>query len=550
MSSLEIPGFVVGVVGLLAATKGAIDAFNILANIFSEDNGLRFLAFRYYIERSKLETWGEHVKIDDNENCLLRRESQRVQDDVMKTMAEINVAHKETAELLEKLGITQPVSVPQQSVAQSRTFGKGSWWIIKTLEERQKITQKHRISWDIKYKDKLKELVDNLGKLNKDLQDIVPSDTIRIITGVLSGFNRQLLLDSSEKRHGTGDGDALLELSAKLKKMQAQDFHLLAQKAKRLSGSFTSGSSIQSDREIGYYEEDDGAPVNVWIEWKFIAANDPRKDEIMDRIMALSSLILASDPTNFHQPVCLGVHEDEAFEETTRGDCRIGFVYEFPAGDATGELVTLKDMLSRAKRGPRPPLGQRFHLARKLISAISLLHATDWIHKSLRSDNIVFTAGYNEDEEDKKIPNISEPRIAGFQYSRPTAQESIESRAIGDPELEVYYHPEVPLSGWTKVKEIYSLGIVLLEIGLWRPCYDARFKGMTMTEVSRAITKGLDGRTGDELMGLVGRKYAEAVKWCLKGIPGIRDGSSEKESRLLSKAFFDKVARPLSLCQA
>ena len=26
--------------------------------------------------------------------------------------------------------------------------------------------------------------------------------------------------------------------------------------------------------------------------------------------------------------------------------------------------------------------------------------------------------------------------------------------------------------GWTKLKEIYSVGIVLLEVGYWRPLYE------------------------------------------------------------------------------
>ncbi|KAH0422001.1 hypothetical protein CcaCcLH18_13073 [Colletotrichum camelliae] len=488
MSGFEIPGLVLGVAGLLAGAKGAMDAFTILADIFTEDNGLRFLATKYHVEKFKLEVWGEHVKVHDAHNCLLLRESQLVQDAVLRIMAEINATHDATAGLL------------------------SSWWIIRTLEERGKIKQKHRISWATKHKDELTKLVEKLDTLNKDLQNIVPSDTIRIVTGVLTGLRKELDLDTLGKTQDAGDGAALLALSAKLKQMQVQDVHMLAQKAKRISGYFTSAltspTSLANDREIGYYEKNDGALISVWIEWKTIAATNPRKDDIVARILALSSLIVASDSANFRQPTCLGVHEDFDHEERTWGGCRIGFVYELPAGNATGELITLKDMLSRAKKAPRPPLGQRFELARKLASALSLFHATDWIHKSLRSDNIIFTSGHDCDE---KAPNLAEPRIAGMNVALKKYREIPGDRASSKrlhkllwQELKVFCHPYLRLHenvcklhfiGWDETSLIPALGLEFAIYGTLDDCLqDLRsyHSELTKSHLSLDVALGLE----------------------------------------------------------
>lgn len=65
-------------------------------------------------------------------------------------------------------------------------------------------------------------------------------------------------------------------------------------------------------------------------------------------------------------------------------------VYRLPK-DITAEPISLLNMIKAAKTPhSRPALEKRFELAYKLASAVSLLHATNWLHKSFRRDCISF----------------------------------------------------------------------------------------------------------------------------------------------------------------
>ena len=82
----------------------------------------------------------------------------------------------------------------------------------------------------------------------------------------------------------------------------------------------------------------------------------------------------------------------------------------------------------------------------------------------------------------------------------------METYLIGVPELDLYYHPEVT-KGWSKVKDIYSLGVVLIEIAFWRPLFEEKFRKMDIAQVSGAILKDLNGKFGTDLIGDGGQSF-------------------------------------------
>jgi hypothetical protein len=93
------------------------------------------------------------------------------------------------------------------------------------------------------------------------------------------------------------------------------------------------------------------------------------------------------------------------------------------------------------------------------------------VHESFRSENILFFPRIHEDQVDGSLEqtlDVSEPWVFGFQFSRP---ETYFSHGVADICLarDVYRHPHrqrSPTQVFSKIHDIYALGVVLLEIGL------------------------------------------------------------------------------------
>lgn len=151
-------------------------------------------------------------------------------------------------------------------------------------------------------------------------------------------------------------------------------------------------------------------------------------------------------------------------------------------------MLTLANELvnpAYANTGGGPPLCQRLRLAWVLSQAILKLHLFHWLHKDIRSDNIVFFKQKGNADIDFQAPYIT-----AFGFARPDqlllASES--QYVIDDPDLALgmaYCHPDyqhsterikdegslqntAPRQRYHRAYDIYSLGRVLLEIGLWQ----------------------------------------------------------------------------------
>lgn len=162
-------------------------------------------------------------------------------------------------------------------------------------------------------------------------------------------------------------------------------------------------------------------------------------------------------------PPCLGVYDDVDFGVSSQGAKRLGFVVTTPSGDYEDNFRRFKPVSLRehieATRSTPPLLGDRFRLAYALATSFSLFHASGWLHKAFRTDNIILFQRRNP------VPNpvsILEPYITGFQYSRPEQTDSIIYRPAGDPEIDYYYH-SAAAKGFTKALDLYSIGVVSLK---------------------------------------------------------------------------------------
>ncbi|KAH8896148.1 hypothetical protein GQ53DRAFT_614312, partial [Thozetella sp. PMI_491] len=180
--------------------------------------------------------------------------------------------------------------------------------------------------------------------------------------------------------------------------------------------------------------------------------------------------------------------------------------------------VTLESLLASRENGGIEALGRRFRLAQALAKSLMFLHASGWYHKGLKPEAIVF----------QKIGNgpvdITEPRLMGFEFSRPNREHELSLDNRGVSELNLYTHPERQSSNpprFRVIHDYYSLGMCLIAVGWWRPISTLERGFM------RQPRTGTTGRTPFEwqtyimeqastlLKSLCGELYADAVLACL-----------------------------------
>lgn len=335
--------------------------------------------------------------------------------------------------------------------------------------------------------------------------------------------------------------------------------------------------------------------TGVWVEWKSYIAQgfDSLPPEyVEDRVRKLAALLHNEEkPAEFRVPDCLGyVHQPELE--------RFGYVFRWPkpgqdgkasAGDEnSGPPVSLRGLLGSLPYPP--PLGTRFAMMRAIATSIWYLHATNWLHKGLRSENVIFRTVPMVDksataeagattQRPSSNAGLGDPFLSGFEYSRPAeAGERTERPAAGTLYHELYRHPRVQFdlpreaggqcgakkTGFRKAYDVYALGVVLLEVALWEPVHalvGLPDESAVTPRAARGAWTALaeEKRYEGRLRAMVGDGVAEAVMACVAGLLVDRDSSrsgtwpleggdgdgGEGDDVVLQSALGDKVVKVL-----
>ncbi|KAL2846887.1 hypothetical protein BJY01DRAFT_213151 [Aspergillus pseudoustus] len=223
----------------------------------------------------------------------------------------------------------------------------------------------------------------------------------------------------------------------------------------------------------------------------------------------------------------------------------ITFVFEIPSRPL-GIPVSLQSRLFN--RSERPELGDRFRLALGLAKCIAQLHMVQWLHESFRSDNILLFPHWTDEEPNRRLDvNYRQPWVFGFEYSRP---EPFFSAGTSDfePSRDIYCHPDrqgQPTQMFQKIHDIYALGVVLLEIGIWEPALKFEKDMFARVQNPRAVQAQLVKHARKRLEAKVGRRYMEIVLRCLTGGFGVEEDT--KEDLRLQQAFRHTVIDVLEM---
>ncbi|CAN8097981.1 unnamed protein product [Discula destructiva] len=281
----------------------------------------------------------------------------------------------------------------------------------------------------------------------------------------------------------------------------------------------------------------------VWVDWRYY---EPARRQaqppsyVQSQISKLATLLRdGQKPDEFRVPDCLGyIHEAH--------NLRFGFVFH---GAGNFPPPSLFDMITSSSR-PRPSLTTRIQIARAVATSVWYLHATNWLHKGLRSDNVVFL-----------FRPPAPPYLSGFDYSRPANAREATEQPAQNKYRDLYRHPaaqfDVPRDGrdgFKKAYDIYSLGVVLFEIGMWKPIHEIVgidiAEGLRAAEIKDTQTRLLSQELLMNLAADVGDAYMAMVASCLSGDFGFDsfDGQGDQQGTFearLQLEFGERVVRKL-----
>lgn len=265
---------------------------------------------------------------------------------------------------------------------------------------------------------------------------------------------------------------------------------------------------------------------------------------------------LSQSPT-IYSLQCLGYQDQPTHERMT-------FLYKLPSVRGAGSnpsqhLITLHELINKIdpqlKRQLKPSLGERFSIAHCLALTLLNVHGSLWVHKNIWSRGVLL---FQQTEDGivplelagaAKKPASSDYRqrvlafLGDWGYARPV-EGATDMRSDFEIEPNFYRHPDrqgVPTRQFGRMHDIYALGVVLLEIGLWRTIsqlFDARIKE---GERTGKLPKAKDVRTAlitlaqRDVAKEMGEQYASAVVKCLGG--DLRNASDTE----LSFDFKEKV---------
>jgi hypothetical protein len=234
-----------------------------------------------------------------------------------------------------------------------------------------------------------------------------------------------------------------------------------------------------------------------------------------------------TDPFTFGLLQCKGVLKEEDLHDvnmktrTAMLATSHSFVFRMPPTHP--QIQSLRHRLLSGPGGEHDSLSARFNLARQLVKAVSYVHLYEFVHKNIRPETILILSkginGFANAGGDEEAAAYSETAVlVGFNVLRDAEGKT---HRLGDDDWEknIYRHPHRQgrnlETDYNMRHDIYSVGVCLLEIGLWESFVEYERPGQfsLVTANLRPSNPGSRLVVGDDFMnGFELFKSPERVK--------------------------------------
>jgi hypothetical protein len=376
--------------------------------------------------------------------------------------------------------------------------------------------------WREADKDKFEDLVSQFKYWNEALELTLPSPTkllvdlissVQLLSGEVNSANLRLIGNAT-----SGIYDNLSRRAALKSKIHEQA--QLTPTARVISTEDIHGMPVglpkvrilaSLDRKS---QNKDLQPILIELKNTQNIITEAQWTEARSNVEALVRMLeLASKPPTLSTLHCIGYFESKRVEN------RYGLVMEVPpTADPLRAPMSLFELMEQKRT--LPTLAERIRIAQRLAISLLELQNADWLHKDISSKNILFF--FNRSNS---LIDFDNPYLAGFDFARANANIgiSVERESL---EFDYYWHPALranALQAQNKDKpraqyhagfDVYSLGLVLLGIALWRSV--STFHSNAVRDPEK-YTRLLISLAQKEIAHRVGETYREAVLKCITG---------------------------------
>jgi hypothetical protein len=274
-------------------------------------------------------------------------------------------------------------------------------------------------------------------------------------------------------------------------------------------------------------------------------------------VRELAARLSQADPGTMGILKCLGYSQ-----EPRRNRFALHFAYPEHRSNPRSLQSLMMDEQNR-RIGLVHSMSDRLRLAKSLAAAVFYVHAGGFVHKQINSTNVIVF----EDPSHPFPYHIGQPYLAGFDAVRKADAASVLFR-VEDWKSNIYLHPDrhrlQPNDYFKMEYDIYSLGIVLLEIACWGSFVDKKGLGKALWEVKKDAT---NTQQSEEMVLLdpirlrkqylkvakrkipptLGDKYREVVVSCLDGLEKEGDHKIDGVDTVVAGlAYIDQVMEKLN----
>jgi hypothetical protein len=227
------------------------------------------------------------------------------------------------------------------------------------------------------------------------------------------------------------------------------------------------------------------------------------RDAAEETAVRLAAILSYAQPALMNILQCNGYYHDV-------GRSRFALLFNAPSGVVDpSDFVSLDELIIKQRRFS---LGKRFEIARRIAAAVFVTHGVGWVHKAIQARRVMVCL--------RGDSTSSEAYLTGFEEARD--KQGLSKGTESDLWHErLYRHPDRQADQgnvyYTPAHDIYSLGVVLLEIARWQIFAKEKKNERFVFECiephlyrSHLIERYLPG-----VSHYVGETYAEVVRDCL-----------------------------------